>query len=65
MEITLKEYTIKTNPPINRCAVIVTTQKGYNFWINHAEPFPTKDEAKELWKSDRKSFEPYYGQVGY
>jgi len=65
MDITFKPYTLNTQPSIKRMAVIVTTQKGYCYWLNSAEPFPTEQEAAELWKYDRKSFLPYFGQAGY
>ena len=58
------EVTIK---PIknDREIYIITNKKGRCFYINSARPFLSEQQIRELWKTDKKSFDPYFGQYGY
>ena len=43
--------------------VIVVATATREYAITYAEPFPTDEEIRGLWKEDRKAFRPYMGTL--
>lgn len=39
---------------------IIVEHRGRVYELTSAEPFPNDDEVKEIWKDERKVFEPHY-----
>jgi hypothetical protein len=44
--------------------LVMAISRGRVYAVTFAEPFPTLEEARQLWREDRKAFEPYDETTG-
>jgi len=38
--------------------------RGRVYAVTYAEPFPTVEDARELWRTERRAFRPYDETTG-
>jgi hypothetical protein len=44
--------------------IVKAVSRGRVYAVTYAEPFPTEEEARQLWTTDRKAFLPYDETTG-
>jgi hypothetical protein len=44
--------------------IVKAISRGRVYAVTFAEPFPTIEEAQQLWREDRKAFRPYDETTG-
>jgi hypothetical protein len=44
--------------------LVKAISRGRVYAVTYAEPFPTLEEARQLWREDRKAFQPYDETTG-
>ena len=53
------EIIITTHPTSTAHKIVKVISRGRVYAVTSAEPFPTIEEAKRLWREERRIFRPY------
>jgi hypothetical protein len=56
--------TIVAHPTSPAYKLVKVESRGRVYAVTFAEPFPTLEEARQLWRDDRKAFLPYDETTG-
>jgi hypothetical protein len=56
--------TIIDHPTSANHKLVKAISRGRVYAVTFAEPFPTIEEARQLWREDRKAFQPYDETTG-
>jgi hypothetical protein len=56
--------TIVDHPTSPAHKLVKAIARGRVYAVTFAEPFPTLEEARQLWREDRKAFLPYDETTG-
>jgi len=44
--------------------IVKALSRGRVYAVTFAEPFPTEEEARQLWRDERRAFRPYDETTG-
>jgi hypothetical protein len=55
---------IITHPTSPAHKIVKAISRGRVYAVTFAEPFPTIEEARQLWREERKAFQPYDETTG-
>jgi hypothetical protein len=44
--------------------IVKAISRGRVYAVTFAEPFPTEDEARQLWREERRAFRPFDESTG-
>ena len=50
---------IRQHPTSPAHKIVKVITRGRVYAVTFAEPFPTEDEVRELWREERRAFRPY------
>jgi hypothetical protein len=56
--------TIRQHPTSPKHQVATVQSRGRIYAVTYAEPFPTEDAVRSLWRAERKAFRPYDETTG-
>ena len=56
--------TIIDHPTSANHRIVKLQSRGRIYGVTYAEPFPTEDEVRALWRTERKAFRPYDESTG-
>ena len=60
----MNHITIMQHPTSANHRIATVQSRGRISAMTYAEPFPTADEVRQVWKSERKAFRPYDETTG-
>ena len=55
---------IRNHPTSSAHKVVKAIMRGRVYAVTFAEPFPTIEEAQQLWREERRAFRPYDETTG-
>jgi len=58
------EIEIVNHPTSAAHKIVKAISRGRVYAVTFAEPFPTVEEARQLWHEERKAFRPYDETTG-
>ncbi len=58
------QLTISTHPTSAAHKVVKVQSRGRIYAVTYAEPWPTEEEVRDLWRTERQAFRPYDETTG-
>ena len=55
---------IRNHPTSTAHKIVKVISRGRVYAVTYAEPFPSEDEVRELWRTERRAFRPYDETTG-
>jgi hypothetical protein len=60
----MAHITIMNHPTSPAHTLVKAVSRGRVYAVTFAEPFPTDEEAQQLWRDERRAFRPYDEMTG-
>jgi len=60
----IPQIEIKAHPTRAAHKIVKAISRGRVYAVTFAEPFPTVEEAQQLWRAERRAFRPYDESTG-
>ena len=60
----MAHITIMNHPTSPAHKIVKAVSRGRVYAVTFAEPFPTDEEAQQLWRDERRAFRPYDEMTG-
>ena len=62
--VSVPQIEIKAHPTSTNHKIVKAISRGRVYAVTFAEPFPTVEEAQQLWREERRAFRPYDETTG-
>ncbi len=58
------QVTIRQHPTSAAHRIATVQSRGRLYAVTYAEPFPTEEDVREVWRTARRAFRPYDETTG-